>query len=56
MGAEKKPRFKNGDTVRGEGVEGTIVKVWTVNPNVYRYTIKTKNGRIILNEDEINRA
>lgn len=56
MGAEKKPKYKVGDKVRSTGVEGTIGKVWTVNPSVYRYTINTKNGRIVLNEDEISKA
>lgn len=52
----KKPRFKKGDKVRATGIEGEVDKVWTVNPEVYRYTIKTKEGKIVLNEDEINRA
>lgn len=56
MGADRKPRFKVGNKVRGKGVEGEITKVWTVNPNVYRYTIKTKNGLVVLNEDDISRA
>lgn len=51
-----KPKYKVGDKVRGEGVSGKISKVWTVNPDMYRYTIVTANGRIVLNEDEISRG
>ena len=53
---EKQPKYNKGDKVTGAGLTGKIEKVWTVNPNMFRYTIKTADGKILLNENEISRA
>lgn len=51
-----KPKYRIGDKVKAANVTGSVIKVWTVNPDVYRYTIKTASGKSVLNEDELNRA
>lgn len=52
-------KFGKGDKVKGKNanIEGTVTKVWTVNPLKPRYTIVTKWGsQIILDEDDIKKA
>lgn len=51
-----KPKYKVGQKVKGDGVEGTVLRVWSVAPDVYRYSIKTASGRISLDEVEISKA
>lgn len=54
--ADRQSNFSVGDKVKFGKEKGTVKKVWTVNPKVYRYTVEFPGGLSVIEEGDLKRA
>lgn len=53
---EAKPAFTKGSKVRYLGMLGKVDKVWTIRPGQFKYTVKFRDGKRVLEENELTAA
>lgn len=54
--SNRQPNFRVGQKVEYMKEIGRVVKVWTINPSNYRYTVKFRYRTEVLDEGKLKRA